>query len=315
MKKVIFVGSTAYSGSTFLDMTLGNDPKGFSIGEAIALFEPVKRHHYAPICGCHNKACRVWSELRKHPPAELYRSIFDKHPEVEFIVDSSKDPLWINDRIRDLKKQGIDYQIALIWKSPLEIAHSFYKRGEYQRWVRSWVNYHRLLYTLQPDNWTTVNYREYTSHPESLRNFCESLGIPYFEGKERFWEKSHHLLFGNHSARKHLLRSHQDNQRDGAYEDFQKITYKPVTDPELRFRVGMDMQSNPMIADLQRFLESHASGEEMDEVTLESIQMGFTEVKLRQFKRRMRRVKGKTLAPKNNTVRTPLSIAESTAAR
>ena len=45
MKQVIFVGSTSYSGSTFFDMTLGNDPTGFSCGEVYAFFHPFRPHH------------------------------------------------------------------------------------------------------------------------------------------------------------------------------------------------------------------------------------------------------------------------------
>ncbi len=45
MKKVIFITGTGRSGSTLLDMMLGNDPKGISLGEVVALFRPYRPHH------------------------------------------------------------------------------------------------------------------------------------------------------------------------------------------------------------------------------------------------------------------------------
>ena len=57
MKKVIFIGGTSYSGSTFFDMILANDPKGFSCGEVNALFNPYRPHHTDPLCGCGDINC------------------------------------------------------------------------------------------------------------------------------------------------------------------------------------------------------------------------------------------------------------------
>ncbi|MCB1756954.1 MAG: hypothetical protein KDJ38_15635 [Gammaproteobacteria bacterium] len=308
MKKVIFVGGTRYSGSIFVDMTLGNDPQGFSAGEVNALYQPVKSNHYAPVCSCHNKACRLWNELGKYPARELYRRIFDKYPETDFIVDSSKDPLWINKRVRELDKQGIDHHIVLVWKSPQDIARSFYIRGEYEHWVQNWVNYHRLLYTLQPEHWTTLNFHEYATNPASLSELCSRLDIPYFKGKERFWEKSHHLLLGNHSARKHLLRNYGNRPASNPFAIGRTVTYKPVTDPELKFRLQMDLQANPMIGNLERYLKSLQNGQTLDEEMLDNLRMGYSEIKLLQIANWLRLMKNRSLDAKADmapAVRTP----------
>ena len=296
MKKVIFVGSTSYSGSTFFDMTLGNDPKAFSIGEVNALYEPVKPHHHTPECGCSEDDCSIWDGMRDLPASELYRELFRRMPDVDFIIDSSKDPLWINKRIKDLKRQGIDYRIALIWKSPLDIAHSFDKRGDFDNWERSWVNYHRLLYSLQPENWVTVNYQDYTTRPDSLQELCDKLGIPWFAGKERFWEKSHHLLFGNHSARKHLKRSHRDNHVDGGLQEFQKIVYKPVEDLDLEFRVGLAIHKNPMINTIEKGLKQLSDRHQFS-IELEAVAMKRVDIWLRETKQMLKRIRGHFMRP------------------
>lgn len=238
----------------------------------------------------------IWQDIKIQPASELYRAIFERFPEIDYIVDSSKDPLWINKRINDLKEQGIDYRIALIWKSPLEIAHSFDKRGDYDNWERSWVNYHRLLHSLQPDNWVTVNYHDYTTNPDSLRQFCDNLGIPWFKGKERFWEKTHHLLFGNHSARKHLLRSHKDNQADGALDDFQKIVYKPVEDKDMELRVELAKQNNPMINQIENSLKMLSGGEKTP-TELDLISMKRPDILIRETKQLIKRFRGHFMKP------------------
>lgn len=56
-KKVIFIGGTSYSDSTFLDMILANDPSGFSCGEVLALFHPTRSYHIDPLCGCGDRDC------------------------------------------------------------------------------------------------------------------------------------------------------------------------------------------------------------------------------------------------------------------
>jgi hypothetical protein len=203
MKQVIFVGGSSYSGTTMLDLTLGNDPSGFSCGEVARYLHPTRPHHIRPICGCGNPNCRTWPSILEHGTHQLHETIFDSHRNVQFIVDSSKDVFWIKTQHDRLRRRGIDTKHVLIWKTPLEAAESFKKRGRLAVWEKSWVSYHRLYFSLIPE-WTAVRYSEYVSNPASLRTICSDLEIPYFEGKERYWEKQHCILGGNHSARVHL---------------------------------------------------------------------------------------------------------------
>lgn len=294
MKKVIFVASTSYSGSTFLDMTLGNDPAGLSLGEVDAVYEPTEKHHLRRECGCGIYNCDVWKSLENVPATQLYQSLFATYPHLEFIVDSSKSPLWINRRIRDLKKQGIDYRIAVIWKTPLEIAQSFDKRGEFDNWTRSWVNYYRLLHTLQPDNWTVIKYRDYASHPETLKDICASLGINWFAGKEAYWEKTQHILFGNHSARKHLNQHHRDNAKSDAKASFQTVRYNPIDDPDLEQRVNAVISSSPAIGRVAEALELMTQGQSAKgRKALQADKMTALDVFVREAKLALRILAGK----------------------
>lgn len=216
-KKVIFIGGSAFSGSTLLDMTLANSPNGFSCGEVNALFYPFRKHHFDYVCGCGDKQCQIWKQVKIRGPDNLYNSIFELFPEVDFIVDSSKDPLWIKKRIDDLSGSDIAVYNILIWKTPQEFFASRSKRCMIKGWQRTWVNYYRLYFTLI-DQWNAVRYKDFVQSQEALKNLCGQLRIPYFDGKEKYWETVHHTLFGNTSTKIHLYSQGSNNYTDSQKE-------------------------------------------------------------------------------------------------
>jgi hypothetical protein len=54
------------------------------------------------------------------------------------------------------------------------------------------------------DFWHSVRYSNLTTSTDTLRHLRECIGRECFDGKRRYWDKSHHTLFGNHSAKLHL---------------------------------------------------------------------------------------------------------------
>ena len=290
MKKVIFVGGTAYSGSTFFDMTLANDPAGFSCGEVYAMFNPFRSHHVDPLCGCGDVNCEIWPQVLAAGEEHCYETIFALHPEVNFIVDSSKDPIWIARQIARLQEQAIDARHILIWKTPLELAASFKKRGELDNWERSWVNYHRLYHTLV-SGWRSVPYADYTQDASVLEEVCNFLGIPFFAGKASYWEKTHHLLFGNDSARVHLVNEVTRGQSApspmGSGEpQRQTIYYSSVEDAELERLVSTTISESPYISALVSLLtERDIRNQEMHTSdTAVELKLGVSNVQLRRLK-------------------------------
>lgn len=201
-KKVIFVGGTAYSGSTFFHMMLGNDPAGFACGEVRWSFHPHRPDHVDRLCSCGNPNCWIWRTVLKDGEKKVYESIFDAFPEVSFIVDSSKNPYWIHDQSNYLRSQGFETSHVLLWKSPTEFAASKRKRNE-PGWAGDWSKYHRLYFSLI-EEFGLLSYQTLSNDPSSLAAVCEYVDISYFAGKENFWEKEHHVLGGNYSAKLHL---------------------------------------------------------------------------------------------------------------
>ena len=288
-KKVIFVGSTSYSGSTMMDLVLANDPKGFSCGELSFIYRPEQAHHLTPRCACADPTCRIWQNLEGVPEKEFYTAFFAQHPEIDFAVDSSKDPLWIARQRRYLAAAGIDSAVLIIWKDPLEIGASFKSRGKLDLWKRHWMNYHRLLVHQLGSDFITLSYRDFATSPARLEEVCRQLGIPYFEGKERYWEHVHHTLFGNRSARRHL-NAVEASLMGGTYVDssqLHSIYYKAPNDPDLAAHIEKQRVEDPLIGRMEAFLE--ARGREETTPLPEGLAMDDKDVTLRRIRRSLPR--------------------------
>jgi hypothetical protein len=218
-KKVIFIGGTSFSGSTFFHLTIANDPRGLGVGEVKNLFRPINERHASPswVCGCGDPHCDLWPRVKKNGEAHLYETIFELHPDVDFIVDASKNVVWIDDQMEILARQGIETRQVVIWKTLLEYAHSLHKRKRLDNKgerLAHWPQYHRNFYSFV-DDFRAVKYANYARNNAAvLQTVADYLGIPYFEGKERYWEKTHHALGGNMSALVHLYTKESDRYRD-----------------------------------------------------------------------------------------------------
>ena len=241
-KKVIFIGGTPYSGSTFFNMIVGNDPNGFSCGEIMNIFYPSKNYHFNPRCGCGEADCDVWHKILRGNNKNIYSTIFEMFPHINFIVDSTKNPFWIEMQSKQLKKNDIQVKNILIWKTPLEFAGSFKKRGR-QGWKRSWINYHKKYFSIIDDA-IAIKYSSFVNdqNHDILKRLCEFLNIRYYDIKHEYWHKKHHILFGNRSALVHLYNkgSHNYQRISESLQREQKeapkhqsLSYKEVADANL----------------------------------------------------------------------------------
>lgn len=297
MKKVIFVGGTEYSGSTFFHMILANDPRGLAIGEVHNFFRPSRSYHFNMHCSCGERPGELWEKVKRAGETGLYTALFDAFPEIDTIVDSSKAPLWISDQMGHLDKQGIATQNILIWKTPYELAHSYQKRGDVNQWQRSWEIYHRMYYTLI-EEWKAVSYYGFTSDRSLLTAACEYLGLPDFPGKERYWERGQHVLGGNPSARVHLYAEDNPNFKENIERSSSKIDvaetgthrrihYSAVVEPSLRALVDEQMADNAMIEPILDLLAARDVGNlsERTEGDYSSLRMSLPALQLRRVKK------------------------------
>lgn len=201
-KKVILIGGTSYSGSTMLDLMLGNDPKGFSTGEYRGFLMPrFKRHFETNFVS--EEAERLWKKVKQNSISNLYKTIFNQYPAIEFIIDSSKNPFFLKEMEQYASKMGYEVKHLLLWKKPEDFAYSCYKRNKLNNWDNNWKRYYRTYVSLFSD-YTIVSYSDIVNKADYLKKLCEKIDIPFFNDKYKYWQKESFALGGNRRAKIHM---------------------------------------------------------------------------------------------------------------
>ena len=234
MKTIIRIGGTGYSGSTLLDLMLANADDAFSCGEMYALFRPTLPHHINPLCTCMNTNCHIWNQVKAQGEKHVWTTLSSMFPRINTFVDSSKYLVWYLDQQRsDHLHTFVPYNL-LIWKTPEEYAHSCMKRGVLKKWKKTYIHYHTSYFSIM-NNWISVRYSDLVKNPiEKLKKLCSLLNIGYLPGKELFWNRQYHTLFGSHSAKIHL----HDKDSQGFNNSFSKHRKPNVNqkeEPEIRY--------------------------------------------------------------------------------
>lgn len=188
-----------------VDLMLGNGDRAFSLGEVYAWFRPFRTHHFSINCSCGQKNC-PWKKLKTLKQREFHRKCFEIL-DVDILVDSSKDLTWVIDNNIQAGKDGFEVFNVLLYKEPIGFFYSYWKRGFTIKKARKdmFIKYYKRCFQSNL-SFIILNYNKLVAKPASiLENLCNILGISYFEGKERFWVKEHHQLFGSQSVRKQVL--------------------------------------------------------------------------------------------------------------
>ncbi len=210
-----------------LDLMLGNSPDAFSCGEVNAWFRPHRPHHFRLECACQAEPCPVWERLKGVPESSFHEAVF-REMNVDFVIDSSKALDWVIDTCRWAPQARV-LNIA-IWKDPIHILYSYWKRDRNLQTIKrkfntSYVRYYARLLALDIP-FMSVHYRQLAEAPQvALSTICAKIGMTYAAGKEHFWLKTHHHLFGSNGVRKQVTNKHsviyRAEARDEGFESSQ----------------------------------------------------------------------------------------------
>jgi len=237
-RTLILVCGAARSGTTMLDLMLGNTDVAFSCGEIYAYFRPFRAHHFEPVCSCGDSACRIWTRIGDCPEERFHAEVFDRLG-VRFVIDSSKDLRWVLDS--NVWAQSADIAVAnvLIWKEPMSLAFSHWKRGRpVGSFRRHFLNYYERFLRLGLP-FVSVPYGELVSNPTVvLERLHRILGMPYETGREQFWEKQHHHFFGSAGTTSQARTGGSEIRAGENYPDafvraFSEFWREPDGDPRL----------------------------------------------------------------------------------
>lgn len=196
-RTLIFVCGAARSGTTMLDLMLGNSHEAFSCGEMFCYFRPWRAHHFEPVCSCGESPCKVWAKIGECTEDQFHARVFERL-DVRFVVDSSKDLRWVLDGNVWAQDASIPVANVLIWKTPKSLAYSHWKRGRpVGAFRRHFLNYYERFLRLRLP-FISVAFEELVSDPARvLEALADNLGMTYEPGLEQFWEKQHHHYFGS----------------------------------------------------------------------------------------------------------------------
>lgn len=248
MPTLVNVCGSGRSGTTMLDLMLGSSPNGFSCGEVYAWFRPWRTHHTRIVCSCKQNPCPVWEKIKGGPESCFHARVAESL-KCDFVVDSSKEPCWLVDSQKWAVESGLEVVNVLLWKEPVDLAYSFWKRGRsINSWWKHFVVYHTRLLALNLP-FVSVCFSNLVAEPEEqLRRLCEVIGMEYTAGQEEFWRYEHHHLFGSLGTRRQVdAQASQFANEPVRYPDeFARLI------PEFLDRVQDDSRATDILSVLRR---------------------------------------------------------------
>jgi hypothetical protein len=243
------------SGTTLLGLMLGNGETGFACGELRVWYRPYSPAHFSLSCWCQQNPCPVWSRVGGFPEREVYTRIVETTG-AGVITDSSKWLDWRRDTSRWARAQGMAVSEAVVWRRPLDMLHTWWRRGRLGKkdgrppegeelaqaarlaLTRRFCSYYGAILDDTRGGAAVISYEELVERPgELLAALCGRIGIPYEEGQERFWEGGHHTLFGNDTVARTLRSDEPRLELPSRSPEFERVAevLKPELDrPEVR---------------------------------------------------------------------------------
>lgn len=201
------------SGTTMLGLMLATGEEAISCGEASSWFRVARYRADGTVPDS-------FQALKNVEEQHFHHRLMDRHG-ARFAVDSSKDLDWIIDHTRLGPDNHLNVYNILIYKSPVDIALSWWKRGEFDRWRRYFLRYHYQILFSGVD-FCTVSYDALVETPrQTIQSVCALTGLPYFEGKELFWRHDHEMLGTNsRGVRNQLERGASEIKKPSIPPDF-----------------------------------------------------------------------------------------------
>ena len=199
-KRIIQVGGTVRSGTTMLGLIISNAENAISLGEVMHLFDPYNKQHYDKI-----KELTLdpkWKSIINDKPENLYDNVFKFFPEIDLIIDSSKDPIWFERLSKSSKYNTVQ---LITYKSPKDLKNSFLKR-KMDNWEKVYLNYYKRFFSVFPLV-PTVYLKDLLTDEGYLEKLCEYLNIPYSKNRLNYWEKKHPNFFGSSTVKQKKIDS------------------------------------------------------------------------------------------------------------
>ena len=214
---VIGVLSTAFAGSTMLNLMLGSHSELSAVGELWAV-----QKYPAACSNCigTGRACPVYTPefVASLPDGRGVHSRLIERLGTG-LVDSSKNAVWFR---RSMEPQ-VRYHFAVLSKAPHEQAAAYIRRPEtdaeyhpLDQFGAVWTRFFKTTFDFLRETgttWSLVRYAELADDPAAtLARVLSDADLAFEPGMERYWEFEHHQVHGNWGAL-HAIPTFNDYQQ------------------------------------------------------------------------------------------------------
>lgn len=251
--KVIYILGTGHCGSTLLDLILGSHSNMFSLGE---VYRVVSSDLPLPICDICEEECQFWkpelvTKLRKaykptlavrigrkmglmeRQEVAFYRSLFEASKK-NILVDSSKNPGWINRNGKVLESSNIKPILLYLSRDGRAVVNSYFRKYPERGLEHIAHNWNSRVTAINEcfTSWSSeskihIRYEELAKNPrETIKKIMDFIQTPCEEEMMRFWEKPHHLVNGNAGTKSMLLKFRDTHRHAQWVEANEKDYYK-----------------------------------------------------------------------------------------
>lgn len=221
MKQIILIGAASRSGSTALDLMLGNAPSAFSCGEIYVVFEPFRTSQFNPRCNCSDLSCDYHRAIQTFSKKTLHREIL-KSFGFDVVVDSSKDLCWIAD-INLIYRDAADIEVInlLIYKNPKELAFSHWKRGRpLDYWERSYTHYYKRYLELGFDFYS-INHDWLIADKETnMQRISKRIGLEQRPDRSDLSNGGFHGYYGSQGVFEQM---HGIKRKKAVFKDYSEF--------------------------------------------------------------------------------------------
>ncbi len=220
-RSVIFIAGANHSGSTLAGCILGAHPTPFQyfhVGEIHAFFRRTRRHYLFfrrtmksfgnPKAARNVEGGDIWDIINPNVGYQnAYREIFEKSG-AEVIIDSSKKPHHLQTAVNACKRHRWPLHVVITFRPFAKIWESDFKRSNMKlSIIKNIGNYIfiRKIIDNSDCSCTIINIDHLILNPSVMtKDLCKSINMPYFEGKEQYWNYPGCHLYGSRTQRTHM---------------------------------------------------------------------------------------------------------------
>jgi hypothetical protein len=203
--KSLFICGAGHSGSTLLGMVLGGAERAFYIGEGakIRYLHDLKKPLRKRACKICGEDCPVWSGFEWDGAAPLHAAVA-AHVDADIIVDSTKNPDWIEARAAETRALGGEVGLVFLQRDGRAVVNSRLRKypdrdpvAQIDQWTDQMIR-SRAVFDQFEGRKTELQYEAFATNPtQEISRVCDILDLRFDPAMLDFSAREHHPLGGN----------------------------------------------------------------------------------------------------------------------